>query len=102
LIFCNGGVTLYEANCIGAPSVVLHQNREEYGTALTFSKHGSSILLGKPSVSRIKRILSLSQSKRRKMSDIGKRLVDGRGLERVTQIALFTLVNVINEKKKGL
>jgi len=94
----SGGGTVYELAGTGTPGIVLCQNEHE--NTNVFEEYGIVIKLGLGKLVTEKKILStvesLSKNKnlRRKMSIKGKKLVDGKGAERVVNIILNELKNV--------
>lgn len=107
LIFCSGGITLYEALASGTPAVVISQNEHQAITADKFHKLGivRHLGLGKTiSNKSIIKALEISQKDRMVMSKKGKEMVDGRGLERVKKEILKQIEKVmkINREIEGL
>jgi spore coat polysaccharide biosynthesis predicted glycosyltransferase SpsG len=93
LAFVGGGTTMIEAACLGTPAVVLPQNVGERHFATIFAESGAVLVSPERSdevVSMIKNTLSecADESIRRKMSDAGKRAIDGRGGERIIDALL--------------
>lgn len=88
----SGGVSVYELAAVGTPGIVLCQNEHE--NTNVFEDYNFVIKLGLGRFVREKQIieavekLAKNSLLRQKMSDIGKRLVDGRGAERVAKIVL--------------
>lgn len=90
ICFISGGVTLYEAVCLGTPAVVLCQNQLQLNDALTLQEHRACICLGlgrKVSLQKIKdslkRISSLSL--RKEIQENGMRILDGLGVKRIAK-----------------
>ena len=92
-----GGNTLYELACVGTPSMVLYEDEHEGIQGRVFDREGAAICLGKGTEVPQERItasvssLLQDQALRTRMSQNGKRLVDGKGTERVCDIILDKL-----------
>jgi spore coat polysaccharide biosynthesis predicted glycosyltransferase SpsG len=85
-VFCAGGVTLDEAMAVGTPAFVINQAAHQVVKTTRAEKQGSAINLGLAESwdkSRLEEILKLSSEKLKKMSQAGKSLIDGKGLNRV-------------------
>jgi len=91
LIISGGGMSLYELACVGAPGIVLCQTRYQQLEADCFQEKGVIINLGlgrDVSEDAIRSNVDdlLSKPKKRKMmSSAGKRLVDGKAVNRVAR-----------------
>jgi len=88
------GLTMFELCCVGTPSLVVCAEFFEVATASRLEEVGAVINLGfganldyKQLTSRLNGILEDFELRRR-MSDRGRALVDGRGAERVAQVIL--------------
>ncbi|GAH05045.1 unnamed protein product, partial [marine sediment metagenome] len=94
LVVCSAGLTLFEAACVGTPAVVVCGELFEEETAKMMKKNGFGINLGfgKNIIERIifKKTLDLIMDfdRRKKMSQIGRKLVTGCGCERIAKIIL--------------
>ena len=103
LAFSHGGDTLYELACIGVPSVVLCPSTRQENIARIFSRKGNAINLGlwsRASFSRFKRaVISILDNNelRQTLSTRGRRLIDGKGVERIAS----TLKNAIYDIKNN-
>jgi|LGOV01.1.fsa_nt_gb spore coat polysaccharide biosynthesis predicted glycosyltransferase SpsG len=92
IIFSAGGNTLHEAACVGTPAIILWEDKHEKEQAEWFAKKGAAINLGSGVIAKEEEVMRsidnmLSDSIRwKKMSDKGKELIDGRGLERIGKI----------------
>jgi len=98
LIFCSGGITLYEALATGTPAVVISQNKHQAITADKFHKLGIVRHLGIGKDINKKLVinaLEISRKERMFMSKKGKEMVDGRGLARVKK-------EILKQMKKAL
>lgn len=88
----SGGITAYEASALGAPTVVLCQNKRELQRMQQFERAGSILLLGQgesvtsPQLLRTLRRLSKDPALREKLSAAGLKVSDGRGLERISSV----------------
>lgn len=89
---CAGGISLYEAAAAGVPALVLSHHRLQERTALEFERRGAAISLGLARHATVAGVRAAVESllndapARRRMSAAGCRIVDGRGLARVTRI----------------
>ncbi|MGQ9629937.1 MAG: UDP-2,4-diacetamido-2,4,6-trideoxy-beta-L-altropyranose hydrolase [bacterium] len=87
----SGGITMFEAASLGTPAIILCQNEDQMKNARRFSEAGAAVNLGLgsgiPEEAILIATISLMQNveQRRSMSEAGKRLVDGRGRERVVE-----------------
>ena len=92
MAFVAGGITLYEAASIGLPVIVIAQDKYQELAAMEFQKRGFGKYLGffsdvtKDMISEGFKELINDYDRRKKMSDIGRRLVDGKGVYRVAEI----------------
>lgn len=97
LALVSGGVTAYEASALGIPSIVLCQNQRELSRMEQFERTGSILLLGsgdlvtKDQLVRSLTRLASDQTLWQKMSSAGRRISDGRGVERISQIVIDLL-----------
>jgi UDP-2,4-diacetamido-2,4,6-trideoxy-beta-L-altropyranose hydrolase len=88
----SGGVSVYELAAVGTPGIILCQNKHE--NTNVFEDYGFAIKLGLGKYVSERQIIEavekLAQDAllRQKMSGQGKKLVDGRGAERVAKIIL--------------
>lgn len=90
LAITGGGLTKYETAVTGTPSIIIPQIKHQEELAKLFAQEGSALFLGPsdgvaeetitPAVERLLR----DESLRAEMSSRGKKLVDGKGVERVT------------------
>ncbi len=87
-----GGGTLYELACLGVPAIAFHKVGHQRGNIAMFQKAGTVLSAGsmnrrnaKACASRLKRLLQ-DKKECQKISNAGKTLVDGQGLERITKI----------------
>ncbi len=92
MALCAGGTALYEAARTGLPAVVISHHRLQERTAKEFERLGAAISLGTYraiGVDTIRRALETilcAPEARRRMGRAGRRIVDGRGLHRVSKI----------------
>lgn len=85
-VFCAGGITLDEAMAVGTPAFVINQVSHQVVKTNRAEKQGAAINLGLADAwdeSRLVEILKLKPEKLQEMSQSGKNLIDGKGLERV-------------------
>ncbi|MBY4602813.1 MULTISPECIES: PseG/SpsG family protein [Bacillus] len=87
-----GGISLYEAICIGVPCLVLSQVEHQTATAKTFAEQGAALDLGlgelvsdETLIYQMSRIIS-SYPLRLSLHKGGRPLVDGKGIKRVSAI----------------
>ncbi|MFQ5789128.1 MAG: cytidylyltransferase domain-containing protein [Acidobacteriota bacterium] len=94
LVFCSGGMTVFEIAALGTPGIVLCQNAREQKRMESFARHGSIVHLGLGTevndelLVRTARELLGDVKGRRAMSEAGRRLVDARGTERVAKVVM--------------
>ena len=92
MAFVAGGITLYEAASMGLPVIVIAQDKYQELAAMEFQKRGFGKYLGffsdvtKDMISEGFKELINDYDRRKKMSDIGRGLVDGKGVYRVAEI----------------
>jgi spore coat polysaccharide biosynthesis predicted glycosyltransferase SpsG len=92
LVFCAGGMTVYEIAALGIPGIVLCQNAREQRRMEHYSRSGSIEHLGLGTEVGEKRICDTAQrlladvGRRRAMSEAGRKLVDARGAQRVAEV----------------
>jgi len=85
-VFCSGGVTLHEAMAVGTPAFVINQVAHQSEKADRAEKQGAAMNLGMAeswNENRLPEILKSSPDILEKMSQAGKSLIDGKGLQRV-------------------
>ena len=98
LVICTSGSTLFELAIQGIPCINIAAVEHQILYGLQFSKSKFGIYMGYWSeldFSKIKLIteeLLSNASKRKQMASIGKRLVDGKGLERFEKV-LSSMIN---------
>ena len=90
LIICAGGNTLHEAACIGTPAIVFPSMPHEIRTARCFEDSGFGHVMDIENISRDSLWEAcesmMDYSVRKRMSDRGKELSDGLGVERIMDI----------------
>lgn len=86
------GITLYEFCCIGTPALTISYNEYTDFFAKKFSKKGTCMYLGIKDnlekeyfLEKLKNII-VDYKKREKMSINGKKIIDGKGAERIAEI----------------
>ena len=89
---CGAGTTIMEMACLGTPTIVLTQSEDEARFADYFAQHGAVRSLGLADEVPMEKVreaiieLAGDQAVRQRMSIAGKRLIDGRGRERVAEL----------------
>lgn len=98
LLLSTAGNTMYEAATLGLPNIVFCNHNRHMEVAETFSKKGAIINLGiNPKIDIIKETvekLAFNYTLRKIMSKSAKKLVDGKGTERIVKIILRNLRNI--------
>ena len=92
-VFCSGGVTLHEAMCLGTPAFVISQVEHQEDKAKQAESQGAAINLGQANSwdkNRLSEIFNLENKVLQKISGMGKKCVDGKGLNRVVEAILST------------
>lgn len=91
LAVCAGGSILYELAITGTPAVIIPMNDHQVENAEEFEKFGSVISVGLHSEiedqdieNAIKHLFDFSR--RKSMSEAGKKITDGKGAERIADI----------------
>ncbi|MBM3132191.1 MAG: UDP-2,4-diacetamido-2,4,6-trideoxy-beta-L-altropyranose hydrolase [Chloroflexi bacterium] len=85
----SGGLTKYETAVTGTPSIIISQVESQMQVSERFAREGSALNLGLGAelsddyLARVVKDLLGDHGARTKMSESGKRLMDGRGCERV-------------------
>lgn len=96
LVFCSGGMTVFEIAALGTPGVVLCQNTREQRRMETFSREGTIRHLGlgtevaETVIVETARELLADVKERRAMSEAGRRLVDAQGTQRAAKVVMST------------
>ena len=94
LVFCSGGMTVFEIAALGTPGVVLCQNARELRRMETFARRGSIVHLGlgtevgEALIRETTRELLGSVERRATMSEAGRNLVDGVGTRRAAKVVI--------------
>lgn len=92
-----GGNTMYELACVGTPSIVVSGERLDVPSAQDLARRGAAINLGfgadvsERAIAEAVNQLASRSDRRRRMRECGKRLVDGRGAERIVRLVLRRL-----------
>ena len=92
IVFCAGGMTVYEIAALGTPGIVLCQNARERRRMETFLQFGSVVHLGlgtevdEREIRDTARALLSDPVRRRAMSEAGRKLVDARGAQRAAEV----------------
>ena len=85
-VFCAGGITLHEAMAVGTPAFVINQVTHQVPKSQRAEKQGAAINLGMNDLwneNRLPEILKFNPKTLAKMSQVGKSLIDGKGLKRI-------------------
>ncbi len=96
LVFCSGGMTVFEISALGTPGVVICQNAREQRRMEKFAREGSVLFLGlgtevgEANLRKTAKELLESQDRRASMSEAGRRLVDARGTQRAAKVVIST------------
>ena len=88
VVICAGGVTLHEAIAVGTPAFVISQTEHQQSKARFVEKSGAAVNLGvgnEYDIEKLREALGLGKTKLESMSLKGKKLIDGRGVFRVTE-----------------
>ena len=89
LAITNSGLTKYEMASMGLPAIVISNNSKHATLMVEFASYGTVVLLGDNEEVTEENILSAvtamikDEINRGKMSNAGKQLVDGKGMERI-------------------
>ena len=92
LVIAAGGIILYEAACVGVPTIAICHDKNQLETAMQFQKEGACVNLGLFKKFKIKELIlnieTLSRDSKtlEKMGQKGKKLIDCRGVYRVANI----------------
>lgn len=92
LIITAGGIMLYEAACVGTPSIAICHDKNQLVTAARFSDYKVSHNMGLVNDSMIDELIryineiSKDKKSRQTMGNLGRELIDGRGVFRVSEI----------------
>ena len=92
VVISKSGITLYELAIMGIPTICISSFKHEEPNAKVFASKGFLINLGMQKNIKSNDIQNAlitilnDKTKRKKMSIIGRKLIDGRGLLRVTKI----------------
>lgn len=89
VVFTSGGVTMYEAAFLGVPQIVLPRAAEYEGKAAKeFGKRGAALVaLDEAGVAKaVEKLVGLPA--RKKMSAAARKIVDGRGAQRIAKLVL--------------
>ena len=88
MVICAGGVTLHEAIAVGTPAFVISQTEHQQSKARFVEKSGAAVNLGvgnEYDIEKLREALGFGKTKLESMSLKGKKLIDGRGVFRVTE-----------------
>jgi len=97
IAFCSGGISSYELAACGTPAIFLPFSKIESLTSDTFEKKGFGINMGldlkRDKITRATKRLIRNRKLRAKMSKAGKKLVDGKSMERA--IGVISRIEVL-------
>lgn len=88
VVFCSGGITLHEALASGTPPIVLNQVPHQEKKAKYFENLGAAVnlgLAGNWDTQLVGKTLAFNKEQLETMSQIGKSLIDGKGIYRVAE-----------------
>lgn len=94
VVVCSGGNTLYEVACVGTPAIVICNEPFEIETATEMENKGFGINLGmgknlsSDRFLKAIKILCENYKMRLQMSRNGRKIVDGKGVERIVNIII--------------
>ena len=94
-----GGISAYEALCVGTPLLALSYDRWQQMTITSLAREGACIDLGlgdeliPGTLPAQLALVDRNENLRRRLSDRGKEIVDGGGVERVAQIIRMAIFN---------
>lgn len=89
IVISAGGNTVYELACVGTPGIILWEDEHEYIQGKAFTEKevvhclGNGISTPVETITNSVRTLLQDVDRRKHMSQCGKRMVDGRGNDRV-------------------
>ncbi len=92
VVLCSGGMTVFEIAALGRPGIVLCQNAKEDERMRRFAREGSIVHLGlgtevsEATIRERTQELLTDRGARRRMSEAGMRLVDGKGASRAAAV----------------
>lgn len=103
IAIASGGHTSYELASAGIPTILLCQNNLEEERAKIIEKYGAIINLGNGNklndfdlIDNIKKLMD-GYNLRKKMSENGQKLVDGYGIDRVTDLIINNLKKKVQQ-----
>ncbi len=92
LVICSVGITVYELACLGIPCIMIPATKLQNIMANEIQKQGFGENFGnlENNLKKLEKDLSKleSSNERKKMSKKGRKMIDGKGLFRVTKILL--------------
>lgn len=91
MVLCAGGVTMHEALAVGTPAIVISQVPHQEQNAQAVEKFGAVVNLGLADgfdCETLLHCLNFDADRLQSMSTAGKKLIDGRGLQRVASVTL--------------
>jgi len=100
MMFCGGGTTLLESCYCGIPTIVLPQSKKEEKFAKFFEKKGAIILVSNLIMNNLKlRNFYYNKQIKRSMSKIQKKIIDGKGVERITKLIFENFMTYEKNRK---
>ena len=89
IAFTAGGNTLYEMAAVGIPCIVLPTMKHEELNGMAFAEKGYGVVIKDGELNRLEETIEfLNYETRVKMSETGKKLIDGQGVDRVWNIVV--------------
>jgi UDP-2,4-diacetamido-2,4,6-trideoxy-beta-L-altropyranose hydrolase len=103
----SGGLTIWELACLGVPNVVISTSERERIHTPLLERRGGCLYLGhqdavtEPSIREAVSGLIGNPARRAEMARAGRKLVDGRGTERVIEQVMDLLSQSTEDLRKG-
>ena len=103
----SGGLTIWELACLGVPNVVISTSERERIHTPLLERRGGCLYLGhqdavtEPSIREAVSGLIGNPARRAEMAQAGRKLVDGRGTERVIEQVMDLLSQSTEDLRKG-
>lgn len=98
LALCSGGITIYELAACGTPAITITQAENQIRQSLIFASAGANLYYGRAEafdIDLLKKLLMKVKDPlvRRKLSISSRKLIDGKGTERVADYILSILAS---------
>ena len=101
IMFSGGGTTLLESCYCGIPTVVIPQSKKEEKFAKFFENKGAILLVSNPIKNNLKlKNFYYNKKIKRSMSKIQKKIIDNKGVERITRL-IFKNFKTYEKKRKN-